>query len=154
MTERILITGGAGYIGSHTAVELMRAGYEVVIVDNLCNSSIKILDRLNALCGPRFMFIEADVRDAKALDCIFAENRISGVVHFAGMKAVEESVLQPLRYFDNNIGGTLKLLQCMDRAGVRRIVFSSSATVYGDPDDVPIKESAPLQVANPYGQPS
>ncbi len=152
MPSKILITGGAGYIGSHTAVELMDAGHEVVIVDNLVNSSIRVLDRLEKLCGRRFSFVEADVRDGAALDRIFAEHAIGGVVHFAGLKAVGESVAQPVRYFDNNIGSTLALLQAMDRAGVRRIVFSSSATVYGDPETVPITESSPLQVTNPYGR--
>ena len=152
MPSKILITGGAGYIGSHTAVELMNAGHEVVIVDNLCNSSAKVLDRLTTLCGPKFQFVQADVRDAAALDRLFAEHTISGVIHFAGLKAVGESVVQPLRYFDNNVGSTLALLQAMDRAGVRRMVFSSSATVYGDPETVPITESSRLQVTNPYGR--
>jgi UDP-glucose 4-epimerase len=148
----ILVTGGAGYIGSHTAVELLNAGHQVVIVDNLCNSSAKVLDRIEALAGKHFSFIQADVRDSAALDRIFAEHRIDGVIHFAGLKAVGESVAQPLRYFDNNVGSTLALLQAMDRANVRRIVFSSSATVYGDPDQVPITESSRLQVTNPYGR--
>jgi len=148
----ILVTGGAGYIGSHTAVELLNAGHQVVIVDNLCNSSAKVLDRIEALAGKHFSFIQADVRDGAALDRIFAEHHIDGVIHFAGLKAVGESVAQPLRYFDNNVGSTLALLHAMDRAGVRRIVFSSSATVYGDPDQVPINESSRLQVTNPYGR--
>jgi UDP-glucose 4-epimerase len=148
----ILVTGGAGYIGSHTVVELLNAGHQVVIVDNLCNSSAKVLDRIEALAGKNFSFVQADVRDSAALDRIFAEHRIDGVIHFAGLKAVGESVAQPLRYFDNNIGSTLALLQAMDRANVRRIVFSSSATVYGDPDQVPITENSRLQVTNPYGR--
>jgi UDP-glucose 4-epimerase len=148
----ILVTGGAGYIGSHTVVELMKTGHQVVIVDNLCNSSAKVLDRVEALAGKNFSFVQADVRDSAALDRIFAEHRIDGVIHFAGLKAVGESVAQPLRYFDNNVGSTLALLQAMDRAGVRRIVFSSSATVYGDPEQVPITESSRLQVTNPYGR--
>ena len=152
MPDKILITGGAGYIGSHTAVELMQAGHEVVIVDNLCNSNAKVLDRLERLCGRRFSFVQADVRNGAALDRIFGKHAIEGVIHFAGLKAVGESVAQPLRYFDNNIGSTLALLQAMDRADVRRIVFSSSATVYGDPDTVPITESSRLQVTNPYGR--
>ncbi len=152
MTPKILITGGAGYIGSHTAVELMNSGQEVVIVDNLCNSSAKVLDRLQALCGSKFSFVQADVRDGAALDRIFAQDQISGVIHFAGLKAVGESVAQPVRYFDNNLGSTLALLQAMDRAGVRRLVFSSSATVYGDPAQVPITEASALQVTNPYGR--
>ena len=150
--SKILITGGAGYIGSHTAVELMNAGHQVVIVDNLCNSSIKVLDRIQNLAGTNFTFIQVDVRNASALDQIFQEHAIDGVIHFAGLKAVGESVAQPLRYFDNNVGSTLALLQAMDRANVRRIVFSSSATVYGDPEQVPITENSKLQVTNPYGR--
>ncbi len=152
MTPKILITGGAGYIGSHTAVELMNAGYHVVIVDNLCNSSRKVLERIQNLAGPNFSFVEADVRSASALNAIFQEHTIEGVIHFAGLKAVGESVAQPVRYFDNNVGSTLALLQAMERANVRRIVFSSSATVYGDPEQVPITESSKLQVTNPYGR--
>ncbi len=152
MTPKILITGGAGYIGSHTAVELMNTGYHVVIVDNLCNSSRKVLERIQNLAGPNFSFVEADVRSASALDAIFQEHTIEGVIHFAGLKAVGESVAQPVRYFDNNVGSTLALLQAMERANVRRIVFSSSATVYGDPEQVPITESSKLQVTNPYGR--
>jgi UDP-glucose 4-epimerase len=148
----ILVTGGAGYIGSHTVLALLEAGHEVLIVDNLSNSSAKVLPRLEQLSGQVIPFVQADVRDGAALDRIFAEHRIDGVIHFAGLKAVGESVAQPLRYFDNNVGSTLALLQAMDRAGVRRIVFSSSATVYGDPDQVPINESSRLQVTNPYGR--
>jgi len=150
--SNILVTGGAGYIGSHTVVELLNAGHQVAIVDNLCNSSAKVLDRIEALAGKNFSFMQADVRDGAALDRIFAEHRIDGVIHFAGLKAVGESVAQPLRYFDNNVGSTLALLHAMDRANVRRIVFSSSATVYGDPDQVPINEGSRLQVTNPYGR--
>ena len=150
MTSKILITGGAGYIGSHTAVELMNAGHHVVIVDNLCNSSIKVLERIQNLAGHNFTFIQEDVRNGAALDQIFKEHAIEGVVHFAGLKAVGESVAQPLRYFDNNVGSTLALLQAMDRAQVRRIVFSSSATVYGDPATVPVKETCkPAHLSNP-----
>ncbi|PUE45183.1 UDP-glucose 4-epimerase GalE [Limnohabitans sp. 2KL-1] len=148
----ILVTGGAGYIGSHTVVELLNAGHQVLIVDNLCNSSIAVLDRIEPLAGRNFRFVQADVRDGAALDRIFAEHPVDGVIHFAGLKAVGESVAQPLRYFDNNIGSTLALLQAMDRADVRRIVFSSSATVYGDPEQVPITEDSRLQVTNPYGR--
>ncbi len=148
----ILVTGGAGYIGSHTVVELLNAGHQVIIVDNLCNSSIAVFERIHQLAKPNFRFVQADVRDGAALDHLFAEQPIEGVIHFAGLKAVGESVAQPLRYFDNNVGSTLALLQAMDRAGVRRIVFSSSATVYGDPQKVPITEDSRLQVTNPYGR--
>ena len=148
----ILVTGGAGYIGSHTVVELLNAGHQVIIVDNLCNSSIAVFERIHQLAKPNFRFVQADVRDGAALDHLFAEQPIEGVIHFAGLKAVGESVAQPLRYFDNNVGSTLALLQAMDRAGVRRIVFSSSATVYGDPQQVPITEDSRLQVTNPYGR--
>lgn len=152
MTSTILITGGAGYIGSHTAVTLMAAGHRVVIVDNLCNSSERVLERLRRLCGDAFEFVRADLRDGAALDALFARHAIAGVIHFAGLKAVGESVAQPLRYFDNNLGSTLSLLQAMERAGLRRLVFSSSATVYGDPEQVPIPETAPLRATNPYGR--
>ncbi len=148
----ILVTGGAGYIGSHTVVELLNAGHQVIIVDNLCNSSIAVFERIHQLAKPNFRFVQADVRDGAALDRLFAEQPIEGVIHFAGLKAVGESVSQPLRYFDNNVGSTLALLQAMDRAYVRRIVFSSSATVYGDPQQVPITEDSRLQVTNPYGR--
>jgi UDP-glucose 4-epimerase len=124
----------------------------VVILDNLCNSSIKVLDRIQNLAGPNFTFIQEDVSNASALEQIFQQHTIEGVIHFAGLKAVGESVAQPLRYFDNNVGSTLALLQAMDRANVRRIVFSSSATVYGDPSQVPITEASQLQVTNPYGR--
>jgi UDP-glucose 4-epimerase len=148
----ILVTGGAGYIGSHTVVELLNAGHRVLIVDNLCNSSIAVLERIQKLANPNFRFVQADVRDGAGLDRLFAEQPIDGVIHFAGLKAVGESVSEPVRYFDNNVGSTLALLQAMDRAGVRRIVFSSSATVYGDPEQVPITEGSRLQVTNPYGR--
>src|SRR5687768_13710230 len=152
MTTSILITGGAGYIGSHTAVALMEAGHHVVIVDSFSNSSPSVLDRLHRLCSNAFDFIEADVRDPLALDRIFKQHQIDSVIHFAGLKAVAESILQPLRYFEHNVGGTVNLLQAMERAGVHRIVFSSSATVYGNPQQVPIPETAFLQVSNPYGR--
>ncbi len=152
MTQPILITGGAGYIGSHTAVTLMEAGHRVVLVDNLCNSSARVLDRLRRLCGDAFEFVQADVRDGAALDALFEHQTIASVIHFAGLKAVGESLAQPLRYFDHNVGGTISLLQAMERAGVRRLVFSSSATVYGDPASVPIPETAPLTATNPYGR--
>jgi UDP-glucose 4-epimerase len=152
MTTSILVTGGAGYIGSHTAVTLMEAGHHVVIVDSFCNSSRHVLERLHRLCGTAFEFVEADIRDAAALDRIFRRHQVDSVIHFAGLKAVAESMSQPLRYFEHNVGGTVCLLQAMDRAGVRRIVFSSSATVYGDPQQVPVPETASLRAINPYGR--
>lgn len=152
MTQPILITGGTGFIGSHTAVTLAEAGQPVVILDNLCNSSPKVLDRLAQLGASPLEFVQADIRDSDALDALFARYDFSGVIHFAGLKAVGESVAQPLRYLENNVSGTLNLLQAMDRANVRRIVFSSSATVYGDPVSVPIPETAALTATNPYGR--
>ena len=152
MTQPILITGGTGFIGSHTAVTLAEAGQPVVILDNLCNSSPKVLDRLAQLGTSPLEFVQADIRDTDALDDVFARYDFSGVIHCAGLKAVGESVAQPLRYLENNVSGTLNLLQAMDRANVRRIVFSSSATVYGDPVSVPIPESAALTATNPYGR--
>jgi UDP-glucose 4-epimerase len=152
MHAKILITGGTGYIGTHTAIELMNENIHVVIVDNLCNSNIKALSRLRTLGGDNISFVQADVRNSSVLDRIFSEHQIDGVIHLAGLKAVGESVAQPLRYFDNNVGGTMSLLKAMERADVRRIVFSSSATVYGNPEQVPIDESSKLQVTNPYGR--
>jgi len=151
MASSILITGGAGYIGSHTVLELLATGRHVVIVDNFCNSSPQVIERLRELGGEGFDCLEGDVRDADFLGRVFSRYSISGVIHFAGLKAVGESVAQPLRYYDNNIGSTLCLLQAMQTAGVRDLVFSSSATVYGDPQLVPIPETAALQVTNPYG---
>lgn len=148
----ILITGGAGYIGSHCVVELVRAGYQCVVLDNLSNSSDKVIARLNTLCGDVVKFVNADVRDRETLDRIFREHPCSGVVHLAGLKSVNESIEQPLDYFDNNVNGMLVVLQAMHAAGVKRFIFSSSATVYGDPESVPIVESAPLRVTNPYGR--
>jgi len=152
MKYKILLTGGAGFIGSHLAVELMNAGHHVVIVDNLCNSSTKVLERLSALSGHNFSFVKADVRNGAVLAQVFTEHQIDGVIHLAGLKSVGESVAEPVRYFDNNVGSTMNLLKAMDKAGVRRIVFSSSATVYGNPEQVPIVESSSLQVTNPYGR--
>ena len=148
----ILVTGGTGYIGSHTVVELLAAGKDVLILDNYANSSPKVLERIADISGRRPAFREGDIRDADGLRALFAAHRIEAVIHFAGLKAVGESVEQPLTYYDNNVNGTLCLLQAMRQAGVRRLVFSSSATVYGEPEFVPINESAPLRTTNPYGR--
>ena len=149
---KILVTGGAGYIGSHTVLELLSAGYEVVAVDNLCNSKETALDRVAEITGKPIAFHEADIRDEAYLDEIFANNEIDAVIHFAGLKAVGESVEKPMAYYDNNINGTLRLCEVMAKHGVKRIVFSSSATVYGDPHTVPILEDFPRSATNPYGR--
>ncbi len=149
---KILVTGGAGYIGSHTCLDLLQNGHETVVVDNLCNASRESLKRVEELSGKPIRFYEADLRDAAALDQIFAKERPEAVIHFAGLKSVPESVAKPLLYYDNNINGTLQLFQCMQKYGVYRFVFSSSATVYGSPKTVPIKEDFPLSVTNPYGR--
>ncbi|MFD2111758.1 UDP-glucose 4-epimerase GalE [Thiorhodococcus fuscus] len=149
---RVLVTGGAGYIGSHTCVELLAAGMEVVVVDNLSNSKQEALRRVQSIAGRPLGFIRADLRDRAALDAIFGSHDFDAVIHFAGLKAVGESVQKPLEYYDNNIGGTLRLCEAMAAAGVKRIVFSSSATVYGDPASVPIREDFPLSATNPYGR--
>jgi UDP-glucose 4-epimerase len=149
----ILVTGGAGYIGSHTCVEMLKAGLEPVVVDNLSNSKQAALERVQRIAGRPLTFYRDDIRDKAALDAIFARHEITAVVHFAGLKAVGESVAQPLRYYDNNVGGTVTLCRAMADAGVRRIVFSSSATVYGDPHAVPIREDFPAgATTNPYGR--
>lgn len=148
----VLVTGGAGYIGSHTLISLLENGYEAVVIDNLCNSSQESLSRVEKITGKSVKFYRGDIRDAALLDKIFAENSIESVVHFAGLKAVGESVSIPLNYYDNNIGGTLVLLEAMKRANVRNLVFSSSATVYGKPASVPIREDFPLSCTNPYGR--
>ncbi|HEY0664238.1 MAG TPA: UDP-glucose 4-epimerase GalE, partial [Thiobacillaceae bacterium] len=149
---KVLLTGGAGYIGSHTAVECLAAGHEVGVFDNLSNSSAKSLDRVAQIAGRPVEFVQGDIRDRAALRALFARYPIDAVVHFAGLKAVGESVEKPLLYYDNNVGGTLALLAAMARHGVRRMVFSSSATVYGEPEALPIPESHRLAPANPYGQ--
>lgn len=152
MTKTILVTGGAGYIGSHAAVELLNAGYGVVIVDNLVNSSPVVIDRIQAITGLDPIFHRADCRNRDALRQIFSSVEINSVIHFAGLKAVGESVAMPLAYYENNITATLALLEVMAEYGVKNIVFSSSATVYGNPPSLPIREDFPLQPANPYGQ--
>jgi UDP-glucose 4-epimerase len=149
---RVLVTGGAGYIGSHTCVEMLDAGMDVVVVDNLGNSKEESLRRVRAITGKKLRFVEADLRDRAALDQLFRESTFDAVIHFAGLKAVGESVAMPLAYYDNNIGGTITLCQAMAAAGIRNIVFSSSATVYGDPASVPIREDFPLSATNPYGR--
>jgi UDP-glucose 4-epimerase len=150
---RILVTGGAGYIGSHACVVLMQAGHEVVVYDNLYNADRSVVGRVGRITGRTPEFIEGDIRDAAALDRVFATHRIDAVMHFAGLKAVGESVAQPLRYWEWNVGGTICLLQAMQRATVKTLVFSSSATVYGDPESVPIREDARTGgVTNPYGR--
>lgn len=148
----ILVTGGAGYIGSHTVLELLNSGNDVVIIDNLCNSSRESLRRVETLTGRSVTFYEADVCDRSALQTIFAQHAIDAVIHFAGLKAVGESTQIPLKYYQNNIAATLVLCEEMERAGVFRLVFSSSATVYGDPHTVPIQEHFPTSATNPYGR--
>jgi UDP-glucose 4-epimerase len=148
----ILVTGGAGYIGSHTCVELLDAGYEIVLVDNLDNSKPESLKRIKELTGKDFAFYQVDLLDRDALVEVFTENNIEAVIHFAGLKAVGESVQQPLRYYHNNITGTLILAEVMEQFGVEKIVFSSSATVYGMPKQVPISEDFSLSATNPYGR--
>ena len=139
--ENILVTGGAGYIGSHTVIELLANGYGVVVVDNLCNSSEESMRRVEKITGKKVKFYKADVRDADAMDKIFTENKIDYVIHFAGLKAVGESCVKPIEYYDNNLGGTLCLLKAMRAHGCKKIVFSSSATVYGTPEKLPLDET-------------
>jgi UDP-glucose 4-epimerase len=148
----ILVTGGAGYIGSHTCVELLQAGYEVVVVDNLCNSCEESLNRVEEITGKKVTFYQADLLDREAVEQIFEKEKIDSVIHFAGLKAVGESVAKPLEYYYNNVTGTLILCDVMRNHGVKNIVFSSSATVYGNPKTVPIREDFPLSVTNPYGR--
>ena len=148
---KVLVTGGAGYIGSHTCVELLNAGHEVVIVDDLSNSEAGVVERVAKLGGRAVGFVEADIRDRAAMAAVFGAHRFDAVIHFAGLKAVGESVAQPLRYYDVNVYGSIVLLQTMAEFGVKRLIFSSSATVYGDPDTVPINEDSPLRTTNPYG---
>ena len=148
----ILVTGGAGFIGSHTCVELLNAGYETIILDNLCNSKRESVNRIKEITEKDVKFYNCDIRDREGLDKIFAENKIDAVIHFAGLKAVGESVHKPLEYYDNNIGGTVILCQAMRDAGCKKIVFSSSATVYGEENISPLKEDMPEgKTTNPYG---
>lgn len=150
---KLLVTGGAGYIGSHTVLELLQAGHEVVVLDNLCNSSLESLRRVQAIAERSLVFIEGDIRDRALLDQLFAQHQIDAVIHFAGLKAVGESVRQPLEYYSGNVAGTLNLCQAMSAAQVFHLVFSSSATVYGDPVRVPVNEESPVaDPSSPYGR--
>ncbi|MER2134369.1 MAG: UDP-glucose 4-epimerase GalE [Arthrobacter sp.] len=149
---RILVTGGTGYIGSHTTLELLQAGHDVVVMDNLANSSTESLNRVQELSGRTAAFVQADLLDPQALEAIFTEHSPEAVIHFAGLKAVGESVAKPLHYYRNNVAGTLNLLAAMDRHDVRTIVFSSSATVYGASEEVPLVEKMPMDAVNPYGR--
>jgi UDP-glucose 4-epimerase len=149
---KILVTGGMGYIGSHTVVELQNAGHEVVVVDNLSNAVVSVQERVQRITDKTFVFEEADIRDRAAMERIFGLHKVDAVIHFAGLKAVGESVAQPLRYYDNNVNGSVILFETMAKFGVKTIVFSSSATVYGDPASVPIREDFPLSATNPYGR--
>ena len=148
----IFVTGGAGYIGSHTCVELLNAGFEVTVFDNFCNSSQESLRRVQQITGKALTLVEGDIRNGAALQAALRASNATAVIHFAGLKAVGESVQQPLRYYDNNVTGTLRLLEAMQACSVKTLVFSSSATVYGDPQQLPIPESHPLSTTNPYGQ--
>ena len=152
MAGTILVTGGAGYIGSHCCVELLDAGYDVVVLDNLCNSSEESLVRVREITGKDLVFHGVDLRDADGVESVFSTHRFDAVLHFAGLKAVAESAQIPLAYYHNNLAGTTILLEAMQRHGVRSLVFSSSATVYGDPASVPITEDFPLSATNPYGR--
>ena len=149
--SRILVTGGAGFIGSHAVVELLNSGEDVVVVDNFVNSSPEALERVKRITNREFGFYEVDLLDEKKLEKVFEENEIESVIHFAGLKAVGESVQKPIEYYHNNITGTLILLKVMKKYGCKKIVFSSSATVYGNPKELPIKENFPLSTTNPYG---
>ena len=150
----ILVTGGAGYIGSHTCVELLESGQEIVVLDNFCNSKPEALRRIREITGRDFPFYEADLLDKEAVRKVFSEQPIDAVIHFAGLKAVGESCEQPLRYYHNNIAGTLNLCEAMEEKSVKRLVFSSSATVYGDPASVPIREDVPLSPPIPMERPN
>ena len=149
---KILVTGGAGYIGSHTCVLLIEAGYDVVIFDNFSNASVESIRRVERIVGKSIPYVKGDIRSKEALQNVFEKHQIDAVIHFAGLKAVGESVEEPLRYYDNNVNGTLVLCEVMKEYGCKSIVFSSSATVYGDPHTTPITEDFPLSATNPYGR--
>jgi UDP-glucose 4-epimerase len=149
---RLLVTGGAGYIGSHTCLALLRSGHELTVIDNLSNGNIEALERIQMISNRRIVFSQCDIRDYGMLDTIFKEFNPQGVIHFAGLKAVGESVLEPAHYYDVNVGGTAVLLRAMDRSSCKNIVFSSSATVYGEPEYLPCDENHPLRPVNPYGR--
>lgn len=150
---KILVTGGAGYIGSHACLELLKAGYEIVVVDNLSNSKEDALQRVEQLTGKGLQFYKVDLRDRNGLEAVIQQHEFAAVVHFAGLKAVGESVSQPLRYYENNVYGTLVLCEALSKHGVKNLVFSSSATVYGEPAEIPLKETTPLnRPLNPYGR--
>lgn len=148
---KVLVTGGTGYIGSHTCVELLEKGYEVVVFDNLYNSQMDVVDKIKQITGKEIRFYKADMREKESMRPVFEENKIDVVIHFAGLKCVPESVEKPLLYYQNNISGTLNLCELMKEYGCKRIIFSSSATVYGSPETVPITEDFPLSTTNPYG---
>jgi UDP-glucose 4-epimerase len=152
MAQTILVTGATGYIGSHTCVCLLKAGWQVIALDNLSNSSPHVIARIEKICACSLPFYHADVRDLAALRTLLQQHTIDAAIHFAGFKAVGESVSQPLDYFDNNVGGSITLVRALAQHGVKMLVFSSSATVYGEPQTVPIPETAPLSVTNPYGR--
>lgn len=151
--QTILVTGGAGYIGSHTVLQLLETDHQVIVLDNLCNASSESLTRVEELTGKKTIFVEGDIRDRTILELLFSKHKIDSVIHFAGLKAVGESVEKPLKYYDNNVYGTLTLCEAMQAHGVKNLVFSSSATVYGDPVELPLREDMPTgKPTNPYGQ--
>lgn len=152
MSHTILVTGGSGYIGSHACIALLEAGYRVVVLDNLCNGCAEAVRRVGEVCATEVPLVTGDIRDRDTLDSLFSDYAIDAVMHFAGLKAVGESVEKPLAYYDNNVHGSVVLLQAMQRAGVSRLIFSSSATVYGEPASVPIREDFPTSATNPYGR--
>jgi len=152
MLGQILVTGGAGYIGSHACVALLEAGFDVVVVDNFSNSHPQALERVQQITGKSLVLERSDIRERAALDGIFARHKIAAVMHFAGLKAVGESCQKPLFYYENNVAGTINLLQAMEQASVHSLIFSSSATVYGFPDVMPVSENTPLAAYNPYGR--